>query len=329
MKNRANPTAIGAFVIGALALAIGAVLLLGVGNLFKSNVEMVAFFPGSVNGLSVGAPVKFKGVEIGRVQKILISVDEAYRTDFHIPVFFELDPEKMTRQGAPVTPESLRDKKLLRSLYDSGLRAQLEAESLVTGVLYVELDIHPNTPYKLQLSEDSKLREIPTLPTTLEQATGAIKEIFDKLEEVDFGGLVMSVNETVKEINTLVSSPELNSVAKNLNTLLGDADSAVSDISGLVRSARGKVDDVAESVEKTMQGSRATLSKIDGTLTEAQKTLSSVSGLIQPESGLLYQLDETLSSLREAARSVRQLADSLDRNPSALVFGREPGDDEE
>ncbi len=322
MRSRANPAAIGAFVVGALTLAVGAVVLLSSGRLFSDNVALVAFFPGSVNGLSIGAPVKFKGVEVGSVRNIKLAVDEAYRTDFHIPVFIELDPRKMTRHGAPVTPDDLRDKELLEDLYKSGLRARLEAQSFVTGVLYVELDMHPGTEYSLHLDGDSELREIPTLPTVLEQATSAAAAIFAKLEEVDFEGLMNSIGVTVAEINSLVSSPELKDTFKNLNRVLKDADEAVGSMRELADATRGNVDQVSSSLDSTIQRSKQTLDRLDATLAGADTALRSVGGLAESESPLIYQLGRTLESLDGAARSVRRLADSLERNPSSLVFGR-------
>ncbi len=328
MRERANPTLIGAFVVGALALAVSAVVLIGGGRLFSDQVELVAFFPGSVNGLSVGAPVKFKGVEIGQVSKILFAVDEAYRTDFHIPVFFELDPAKMTRHGAVVTAEDLSDKGILEDLYESGMRAQLVPESFVTGVLYVELNVHPDTEYRLHLDEDSELREMPTLPTDIEQATSAAKQILAKFEELDIAALVESVDETFTDIHKLFASPELKQVIDNLNRALADADKAMVSVRKLADSARVDVNSVSTSLNSTLARSEKTLRNLDRTLADASSALESTSSLLEPQSPVVYQLSETLRSVDEAARSVRQLSDSLERNPSTLVFGRAGEEDQ-
>lgn len=329
MKTKGNPAVIGGFVVGAIALIIGAVLMLGAGTLFRETIQLVAFFPGSVNGLSVGAPVKFKGVEIGRVTKILLALDEAYRTDFQIPVFFELDPEKMTQQGAVLSASDLSNKSVLQELYKIGLRAQLESESFLTGVLYVEIDIHPGTPYKLQLDEESTLREIPTLPTTLDQAASAFQELFAKIEEVDLAGLLASLDSTVEEVNKLISSPELKDAVKNLNAVLVEADDAVEDVGELAASARGNLDSVSVSLRTTLDRSRESLARIDGTLSDAAKALASADRLIEPDSPVVFQLAATLRSLDQAANSVRRLADSLERNPSTLLYGRSESEEVE
>ncbi len=322
MRARANPAMIGGFVVGAIALAISAILLIGGGGLFRDRVELVSFFPGSVNGLAVGAPVKFKGIEIGHVSKILFAVDEAYRTDFHIPVFFELDPEKMTRRGAVVTASDLSDKSILKELYQSGMRAQLASESFVTGVLYVELDIHPGTEYQLHLDDDSTLLEMPTLPTDIERVASAAKQILAKLEELDIKPLMESLGEIIDNIQMLVSSPELIKVAENLNQVLADAGGAAISVRQLATSARGDVEGLARSLDATLVRSQQTLTNLDRTIADASATFDATSTLLEPESPLVIELAETLHSLDEAARSVRRLADSVERNPSTLVFGR-------
>ncbi len=313
---------IGGFVVGAVALAVGAILLIGGEGLFRDRVELVTFFPGSVNGLAVGAPVKFKGIEIGHVSKILFAVDEAYRNDFRIPVFFELDPQKMTRHGAVVTAADLSDKSILKELYESGMRAQLASESFVTGVLYVELDVHPGTEYRLHLDEDSDLLEMPSLPTDIERVASAAKQILTKLEDLDLKALMASLREIVDNIQKLVSSPELVKVAENLNQVLSDAGGAVISVHELATSARGDVGKIARSLNATLARSQQTLTKLDRTISEANATFDATSSLLDPDSPLVNELGETLRSLDEAARSVRRLADSVERNPSTLVFGR-------
>lgn len=322
MRARANPARIGAFVVGAIALSVTAIVLLGSGRLFADTVEMVSFFPGSVNGLAVGAPVKFKGVDIGHVREILIAVDEASQADFRIPVVYDVDPARLTRRGSTLTAESLRDRAVLGELIDSGLRAQLSAESLVTGVLYVELDMHPGTSVDLHLDPGSARREIPTLPTTIERAASAATQILSKIEELDLDGLFAKLTDTIAEVNHLLASPELKNVAGNLNKVLKAADEAAAEVRDLARSTRGNLDGVARSAQRTMDGAAQALTALDGTLVEARLALDAVAQLVAPESPVIFQVGDSLRALGDAARSLRRLADSLERNPSALLFGR-------
>ncbi|HEV8227869.1 MAG TPA: MlaD family protein, partial [Methylomirabilota bacterium] len=70
MSKRANPTAIGAFVVVALALAVGGLVVLGGMQIFRKELPFVMFFEGSLGGLDVGAPVEIRGVKIGTVTRI-------------------------------------------------------------------------------------------------------------------------------------------------------------------------------------------------------------------------------------------------------------------
>ena len=99
MNKKISPTLIGAFVVGALALMVIAIVAFGSGQFFRKTRQFVLYFEGSVNGLHVGAPIKFKGVEIGSVKNILLQLDSNTQVN-EIPVIIEIDLKKMTSRGA-------------------------------------------------------------------------------------------------------------------------------------------------------------------------------------------------------------------------------------
>jgi len=99
MNKKTSPALIGAFVVGAVVLLVIAVIAFGSGRLFRQTKEFVLYFDGTVNGLHIGAPVKFKGVEIGSVKNILLQLDNDTRVD-KIPVIIEIDLKKLTSRGA-------------------------------------------------------------------------------------------------------------------------------------------------------------------------------------------------------------------------------------
>ncbi|MCD8483512.1 MAG: MlaD family protein [Verrucomicrobia bacterium] len=96
MRKPANPTYIGIFVIGATVLGIITVLFLGSLNLFTSTRTFVIYFEESINGLNQGAPVKFRGVPIGRVSDIRIRFNQPPES-FKIPVFVDIDARRLER----------------------------------------------------------------------------------------------------------------------------------------------------------------------------------------------------------------------------------------
>src|SRR5690349_13855016 len=110
-------------------------------SLFESKSDYVCYFPGSVNGLSRGAAVKFRGVEVGAVKEVRIRFHQR-DGDNRIPVFIQIWEKRLQELGAPRVPTSQRFKQLVAQ----GLRARLESQSIVTGVLQVSLDFLPGTP---------------------------------------------------------------------------------------------------------------------------------------------------------------------------------------
>ena len=147
MNKKISPTLIGAFVVGAVALLVIAVIAFGSGRLFRETKEFVLYFDGTVNGLHVGAPVKFKGVEIGSVKDILLQLDGDSEVN-KIPVIIEIDLKKLTARGASgVLVE--KQEAFQKAIVEQSLRAQLQTESMVTGVLYVGFDFFPGAPLTL------------------------------------------------------------------------------------------------------------------------------------------------------------------------------------
>ena len=329
MNKKISPTLIGAFVVGALALVVIAVIAFGSGQLFRKTREFVLYFDGSVNGLHIGAPVKFKGVEIGSVKNILLQLDQNMQVN-KIPVIIEIDLEKMTSRGASAVVAEQREA-FQRAISDRGLRGQLMTESLVTGVLYVGLDFFPGTPVELvqKPGSDYKYPEIPTVPTAFAQAQDAISRIVNKLQEVDFKGLVKSVSETVDGVNQLVRSPALKSTLQKLDQTVPKLDEALASITKLANTVDGKFTSLSDNLEQTSDATRQamrqaenTLKQADAALKEAQAAMTNIKDVIDPESPTFYDLRKSLQEVSAAARSLRLLSGFIERNPRALIFGK-------
>ena len=123
MSQKANPTLIGAFVLGALVLVVVGALLFGKGLFFAPKREQfVIYFPDSVNGLNVGAPVKVKGVTVGTVRDVRVQYD-VENARLLTPVITDFEPERVTDIGRQKRPEGPPQ---TQALIERGLRAQLQ-----------------------------------------------------------------------------------------------------------------------------------------------------------------------------------------------------------
>ena len=321
MNKKVSPALIGAFVLGALALVVIAVLILGSGRLFLHSTEFVLYFDSSVNGLRVGAPVKFKGVEIGAVKSILLQLGADMSVQ-RIPVIIRIDAEKITQRGG--TGAALNNPEVGKALIDQGLRGQLQMESLLTGLLYIGLDFFPDTPANFVQSPQNthQYQEIPTIPSIFEKAQDAASRIVTKLEEIDFTGLVGSLEQTSKGINTMVSSPELKASLQSLQKTLPKIEEAIVTIRNAATTIEQNVTRLSSDFQQTSTETRAALKQVGETMKQAEATLTNVQGLIYPDSPTFFELTRSLREVSAAARSLRQLANYLERNPRALIFGK-------
>lgn len=319
MAKRVSSAAIGVFVVGSVALIITAIVLLGSGRLFRKEHRFICFFKGSLNGLKVGAPVKVRGVQIGSVVEILLRLppgDGVLRQGGPIsslPVIIDVDESQLKRQGG--SGEVLRREEF-DALVKGGLRAQLNTESLLTGLLYVDLDLHPGSELNMQIIPGSgEYPEIPTIPTDLEQVQETAMRALAKLDKVDFEALINSITGAAKAADRLMSSPDLKSTMVSLRDTAAHLNEVVIAVQQQLATLNAKTDPLIASMKKTSDDA-------DATLLQAKATMGDLQTTIAPDSTLRYRLDSTLDNMSQASSAIRQLADFLNRNPSALVRGR-------
>ncbi|MGD0290564.1 MAG: MlaD family protein [Candidatus Binataceae bacterium] len=320
MAKRANPAFVGAFVIGAIALAIAAVALLGSGSLFRNTHQFVCFFDGNVNGLRVGALVKFKGVEIGEVRQILLSLNAATgpvtvgsSSVIRIPVVIELDEGRILKRGA--TYINVGNPAGMKLAIARGLRAQLATESLLTGLLYVDLDMHPGTPARFATDQNSPYTEIPTMPTAFEQAQSVALKLMDQLDKVHVDKLVVTATQALAAVKDLAESQNLKESIASLKETGQSLNKTSESIRTLTVHLDRQIGPLGTSLQMTARNADATFKK-------TQVTLDRLDDTLRPNAPLLYQANHTLVDLSEAARAIRQLAEYLERNPDAIVRGR-------
>jgi len=320
MGKQLNPATVGAFVLGALGLILAAVVALK-GGLFQKTHEFVIYFPSDINGLRIGAPVKFKGVEIGEVKQTQLSLGQQINPQTHqlralvrIPVIIELDQKKILSRGG--TTIDLSDPHTIPNLVQEGLRAQLGSDSLVTGLLYVALDMVPETPIQMIAPPGSPLQEIPAIPTTLEQAQAVAVRIFERLDKVDFNAVFTQLTAMLQSIRQITASPALKEVVANSEKTRQQLDHTLAGAQQTLSTVNGRIPPLSDTLQKTSVSA-------DAAAKQARLTLGTVQTTIEPNSPVNYQVVQTLQDVSAAAHSIKELADYLQRNPSAVVRGRD------
>lgn len=336
MSQRVSPTLIGLFVVGALALGVVGVGAFGSGQFFEQRTTFISYFDESVNGLDVGAPVKFKGVPIGEVTDINLRVDLENET-FQVPVQYAINLDPVTdTTGARL---NLDDPALLRDQVEDGLRAQLQLESIVTGKLYVELTYISDPDSAVYAQGPPSRLSIPTELSPLaklgEGASGLVTNLRqfdvtqinenlvtflvnanDKMEALDAEAINRSALSTIESVREVVESKEVRTALQDMPKATERLRATIKDAQALIQRLDRGVEPTADELEKTSRQLRATLKRMRRTMDEVDQTLS-------PNSGIGYQMNEALSNLSEATEALRVLVQSLERNPSMFLRGRE------
>jgi paraquat-inducible protein B len=332
MRRTANKSLIGAFVVGGIILFIAAFVLLGAGSFSGVKPNALAYFQDSVSGLDIGAPVKFRGVTIGKVSQVLLRTANQSPSDYSIPVVMEFTPDLLTRRGLD---QALIDKAGLRISIEKGLRAKLQQQSVITGVLYVELDYFPDTPYKLH-DLRAEQPEIPTLPSNLGALTKAVSQTLEQLSRVDFVSITKKVDSILTRIDQGASQIEFAKINNNLvkasdniaritsdpaiNKAIADFSTAMQSVDELVKRFNSKVDPVAEDIQSMATSGRKALDRLN-------EAAENVRALTKAGSPTRRELDAALADISEAAAGIRSLADFLERNPETIIQGRSQKDE--
>jgi paraquat-inducible protein B len=327
MTKKANPKLIGAFVLGAVALAAIGVVIFGSGKFFAEKHHFVLFFPGSLNGLTVGAPVTLEGVTVGTVKDLKVVFDRE-TIKFFTPVYIEVLPDRVKDVGEYAANQDITKlgaKAIMKILVESGLRGKLDVQSFLTGKLQVALSMHPGSQVHYA-GIDKGVPEIPTLPSTIQQITKA-------LEKIDLEGMAKDIREAVAAVKKLVTSPELeeavtslNQTLKDFGTLARNVDRRVGPLTTSIQvtlaDARKLMNNVDAQVEPTFADLRKALNSADVALKQAKTTLASVDNVVGEDSPIMWELYNTLLQLQSMARQVNGLVSMLQRQPDSIIRGK-------
>ena len=326
MSMRANPTVIGLFMIGATVLTVVGVATLASTSWMNKQSTFVSYFEESVNGLEVGAAVKFQGVPVGRVTDLLILIDPADEA-FQVPVQYDVDIARLTSaEGGFV---NLGDSAVLALQIADGLRAQLQLESIVTGQLYVELVYREDARTPEVFERPSGHPEIPTSPSLLAafgtqagSVVGDVLEVLIRVNEmlasVDVEGINRAVVASAGAVERLADSRELQAAIAEVPGMAEQFNRTMSEMETLV----GQLGEAAGPLPGQLERSNAEMVL---TLQSLRQAVADARGLYTTDSGLGYQMEGAMASLKEAADALRGLVLSLDRNPDMLIRGRKPG----
>jgi paraquat-inducible protein B len=272
---------------------------------YKVRNPFLLYFDDSVRGLAIGAPVEFKGIEVGRVLDIQLDFN-LQSQKVRIPVLIEVDIDRMfPAKHEAELEEFIKQHQaeiaagrhpMIEKLVERGLRARLKTGSMLTGQMYVDVDFYPDVP-KQHLIYNDQYPELPTLPSIADELQRNVMDIVTGLKKIPLDKIGMELLGTVQGSNQLLNSKDLKESVRALNL-------AVQEVHQIAKTADQELVTLSRSLEKNLSSSSKILEQME------------------PGAPMAVDLATALEELASSARSIRALTDYLERHPESLVQGK-------
>jgi paraquat-inducible protein B len=316
-------TALGAFVLGGVVLALAAIVMFGKFNLFNPSIRAAVVFEDSIAGLSVGASVTFRGVPVGAVESIALQFDPKTNTAY-IPVTVRLEPNR-----ALITNKSGGASIELAGFITLGLRAELNVQSFVTGQSQIDLDFDPASAPVLHPNV-TNLPEIPTRQSPLQRAR-------QQLSQLPLREMAENTTATMQSLRTLAEKLDLD-LPPLVESLKAASDKsaqtvdttrqAIADLQGRLDATLGAIGQIAATGDRQLNDRGAELHTLlassSQTMLQVRDLLGDIKGLTSDRGVSRANIDATLRDLAAAAASLRGFANDVEHDPQLLLTGRRP-----
>jgi len=322
--NASRQSTIGAFVFGGLVLALMTVVLFGNFRLFNPTTRAAIIFQGTISGLTVGAPVTFRGVRVGVVQRITLEFDQIAKAAF-IPVTVELDPDSVRVTGGENGSQRID----LQDMVQRGLRAELMTQSFVTGQAQINLDFDPGSQADLH----PNLTKLPEIPARL----SAFQRVQEQLAQLPVGDLVKNANATFISLHGLLDRfdqqmpvlfDDAKTISSGTNRTLDAATTAIGDLQKRLDETLGHIDQLAinsdQQVTQRSTDLHTLLAASTQTMVQLRESLSDLRSLTSSRGEARTNLEATLRDLAAASAALRGFASDVEHNPQLLLTGRRP-----
>ena len=320
MSENSHSVAIGAFIIGALLILATTVLFISGSGLGSDRTTVVMVFGGSVKGLTIGAPIALRGVQIGQVTDIDLIFDTD-SIDLIMIVEADIRSDNIQRRGNA-------SREVTEELIARGLRAQLNAQSLLTGLLYIQLDFHPDSELVL-VDVESPHIQIPTIPTDLERFARQV-------ESIDFALLANDLQSVVDGLSTFTNSEAFQTLPSKLDGALAALQALSESLTEQIASTGPRLDTLLDGASESVasvnrelpalsDSARDSLARLATSLAEIEDAAAEAQALMAPGSPTTYQLNQALREVALAGKALQALAKTLEEQPEALIRGKRGG----
>ena len=264
------------------------------------TVTYLAYFPGSVHGLSEGASVELQGMRVGQVTDVHLDYDKATGT-LRAPVTFQIDPTQLPLSKDQPKPSIDAVNQAMEQLVQKGLRARMGSANLLTGQRLIQLEFVPDAP-GATVNYDGPVPQVPTVGAgDLDALSVSANQFMDKLAKLPIAEIGMGLHNILAQVDQATAGPELGRAVKSLDRSLANLD---------------------QLTQKTNQQIGPTLESLHRTADAADQTLEAAQHLLGAGGDRSRDLPALIHELTDSMRSIRALADYLDQHPEALLRGR-------
>jgi phospholipid/cholesterol/gamma-HCH transport system substrate-binding protein len=323
---RTHTRAVGAFVLGAVALVLAAIVALSSGNWLARRDRFAVYFPGSVRGLDKGSPVTFRGIKIGKVHDVKAILTGRPEALVQIEVVIEIQGSVVEiPEGQRVPPafaSSASPEDFARGLIERGIRARLISASFLTGQRYIDLDFLPKEPARFA-GLRPRYPELPTSPTSLEKLSDRADTFFAKLAELPVEEMLDDLRKAMQAAREVLESRDLRDAfaaasrgARKAESTLAQMENALRTADDTLRALRSETGPTADEVRQTLRSFRETANRAEESLDVLRATLRGHDDTRLTATRALEELNHTLQTLRN-------FVDYLQTHPEAVVLGKE------
>lgn len=323
----ANKYKLGLFVLSGMALLLVVLFLLGIAEAFKPKVEFVTLFDESVQGLETGAPVKFRGVTIGKVSNVAVRPsDNLVRVDMEA----ELSAIDVGKGKSSVITRKAEFFYKMEKEVEKGLRCRLDLMG-ITGLKYVEINYYD--PLKNPVPDivpPKGVMYIPSTPSFLRGLSTNLTSTFARISNIKFDEISTELLSSLKSINSFVNDPKINTLAEKIDNITSQLDatttninkvmteSNIREISEGIKKSLTSIDDLSKSFQKQIEEA-----KLSETTAVARESLNETKEAATSFREMSAELSDTLNKLGEAIDSLTELVNNIDDDPSSIIRGKQ------
>lgn len=325
MKEKARRLRTGAFIVGSLLLFLAILFFLGGRDLFTKKIKVCTYFDESVQGLSRGAAVKFKGAPIGTVSDVRIIFPD------YVLVEMELDESNFTEGG------DFED--MLRyEIRENGLNCRLEYVG-ITGLKFVEFDYHTGSKHKKEppsFITRTNAIYVPSVSSSLADIATSISGVIEKLNQINIKEISEEVTEIMRDVRALLSDPALTSTLQHVNQVTANLENTSGMLGRVVDEER--LENLVTALEDSLKNLQRFIQRMDEAAGEAKipesaaafrhsasQVAESASSLKSASAAVVegqQEMSNTMLKLNQAIDSLRMLIEYIERDPGSLIRGK-------